>query len=138
MGENKTDQQAGTSNEADLQQTYGSQQEGRHNREGASPRTHDSLEQEINNPSIKQQDRLDPQDLGRSDNKDDSYDNQKEDEQFDQDLFSKRSQMNEMSEDNWSDRVEGDDKDILGETENSRRNQQYSNGKTRQENTQKR
>lgn len=39
-------------------------------------------------------------------------------------MYTSRSQLNEMEDGNMMSRVEGDDEDILDETENSRRNQQ--------------
>jgi hypothetical protein len=125
MGENKINQQVEKNNQADRQQTYGSQQEGRHNLEGTSPPGDKGREEETINPSMHQQNRMNPQDQGRADNDDDSYDYEKDDEQFEQGRFYTRSQLNEMQDDNMIARVEGDDKDILGETENSRRNQQH-------------
>jgi hypothetical protein len=135
MGENKTAQQV-ENTKADLQQTYGSLQEGRHNREGASPPDDESREEETINPSMHQQNRMNPQDKGFPDSDEDSYDYEKDDEQFDQGRISIRSQLNEMQDDNMIARVEGDDKDILGETENSRRNQQRSKGESDPGNTQ--
>ncbi|MGE5427449.1 MAG: hypothetical protein ACM3O8_06100 [Methylococcaceae bacterium] len=138
MGENKMNQQVGKTNQADRQQTYGSQQEGRHNREGTSPADDESREEETINPSMHQQNRMNPQDKGFPDSEDDSYDYEKDDEQFDQGRFSIRSQLNEMQDDNMIARVEGDDKDILGETENSRRNEQNLKGEASRGNTQNR
>lgn len=138
MGENKINQQVENTNQADRQQNYGSQQEGRHNREGTSPPDDEGREEETINPSMHQQNRMNPQDHGWPDSDDDSYDYEKDDEQFEQGRFSTRSQLNEMQDDNMIARVEGDDKDILGETENSRRNQQYSTGEANPGNTQKR
>ncbi|MGE5395280.1 MAG: hypothetical protein ACM3P1_11080 [Candidatus Saccharibacteria bacterium] len=135
MGENKINQQVGKSDQTDKQQTYGSQQQGRHNREGASSMDHEANEEETNHPSMEQPNRMNPQDQ-QSD--DDSYDYEKDDEQFDQGRFTMRSQLNEMQDDNMIARVEGDDKDILGETENSRRNQQNSPGKPNQGNSKER
>jgi hypothetical protein len=137
MGENKTDQQVGNTN-VDQQQTYGSQQEGRHNLEGTPPPDDEGREEETINPSMHQQNRMNPQDHSWPEKEDDSYDYEKDDEQFDQGRFSTRSQLNEMQDDNMIARVEGDDKDILGETENSRRNQQRSKGESNQGNTQNR
>jgi hypothetical protein len=138
MGENKINQQVGNPNQADRQQTYGSQQQGRHNREGTFPPDDEGREEETINPSMHQQNRMNPQDQGRPDSEDDSYDYEKDDEQFDQGRLSIRSQLNEMQDDNMIARVEGDDKDILGETENSRRNQQNSKGESNPGNSQKR
>jgi hypothetical protein len=137
MGENKNDRQV-ENTKPDQKQTYGSLQEGRHNREGASAMTDKSFEEEKNNPSMKQQNRLTQQDPGRQEREDDSRYNEEEDESFDQGQFSMRSQLNEMQDDNMIARVEGDDKDILGETENSRRNQQKSKGESDRGNTQNR
>jgi hypothetical protein len=81
---------------------------------------------------------MNPQDHSWPEREEDSYDYEKDDEQFDQGRFSTRSQLNEMQDDNMIARVEGDDKDILGETENSRRNQQRSKGESNQGNTQNR
>jgi hypothetical protein len=95
MGENKIDQPVDNT-KADQQQTYGSHQEGRHNREGALPPDDESREEETINPSMHQQNRMNPQDHSLSENEDDSYDYEKDDEQFDQGRFSIRSQLNEM------------------------------------------
>ncbi|MGE5457821.1 MAG: hypothetical protein ACM3RX_05665 [Methanococcaceae archaeon] len=138
MGENKIDQQVGQPNNTDLQQTYGSQKEGRHNREGASAMHNEDHEEETNNPSMIQQNRMNPKDPGSLETKDDSYDYEKEDDQYDQGRFYTRSQLNEMQYDSNIATVEGDDKDILGETENSQRNQQHSTGEFNQGNTQNR
>lgn len=123
MGENKKDQDVEKTN-ADQQRIYGSQQQGRHNREGTFSTDDESFEEDINNPSMKQQNRMNPQDQSNQKREDDSYDYEMDDEQFEQGRFTTRSQLNEMQDDNMIAKVEGDDKDILGETENSRRNQQ--------------
>ena len=124
MGENKNDQNV-EQTKADQQQIYGSQQQGRHNREGTSPTEGNLSEEEMNNPSMEYQNRMNRQDLDdQQREEDDSYDYEMDDEQFEQGRFSTRSQLNEMQDDSMVARVEGDDKDILGETENSRRNQQ--------------
>jgi hypothetical protein len=137
MGENKTGQQVENTN-ADLQQTYGSQQEGRHNREGAFAMADKDHEKELNSPSMKQENRPNPKDQGSREDQNDSYDYDKEDDQFEQGPFYTRSQLNELQNDYLDARIEGDDKDILGETENSRRNEQYSKGETNRGNTQNR
>ena len=51
-----------------------------------------------------------------------------EDNEYEQGKFTSRSLLHEMEDVNKMSRVEGDDEDILGETENSRRNQQTNRG----------
>lgn len=47
-----------------------------------------------------------------------------DDDIYEQGRFTSRSLLHEMEDGNMMSQVEGDDEDILGETENSRRNQQ--------------
>lgn len=47
-----------------------------------------------------------------------------DDDYDEQGMYTSRSQLNEMEDGNMMSRVEGDDEDILDDTENARRNQQ--------------
>lgn len=120
MGENKKDQNvAQTKN--DQQQNYGSQQHGRHNREGTSSLTDKGFKDEMNT-SMKQPNRLNRQDQDDEEREEDLSDYEMDDDTFDQGRFSTQSQLNEMQDDYMIAKVEGDDEDILGETENAQRN----------------
>lgn len=57
-------------------------------------------------------------------NKSESFSEFQEDDYDEQGMYTTRSQLNEMEDGNMMSRVEGDDEDILDETENTRRNQQ--------------
>lgn len=123
MRENKNDQDVEKTN-ADHQQIYGSLQQGRHNREGIDPLIDENSNLEDKIPFIEQQNSLNHQNQGNQDKEENSDDYEMDDDQYEQGQFSSRSHLNEMQDDNMVAKVEGDDKDILGETENSQRNQQ--------------
>lgn len=127
MGENKKNQNVETT-KADQQPIYGSHQQGRHNREETSASEENQSDEKWNDLSMSQQNRMNRHDQGNQEREDDSFDYEMDEEQVDQGRFTMRSQLNEMQDDNIVAQVEGDDKDILGETENARRNQQKTRG----------
>jgi len=117
MGENKNDndQEAGKT-ATDGQQIYGSYQKGRHNLEASS--SSQDFEDDDMIASIRQQD-----------SNQQHIDNQEKIssglyETDDIDLNTSTGQSNEYEKTKMVSIVEGDDEDILGETENAYRNEQ--------------
>lgn len=126
MGENnKSKDQKVKQTQTDRQQVYGSQQYGRHNLEGTSPNSTEEFIEESNyKPSLEQQNPVNWQTQDSQGIEKNSDDYEIDDDRYENDHYTSRSQLNEMEDENMVNGVEGDYEDILGETENSQRNQQ--------------
>lgn len=107
---------------------YGSQPDvGNHNEGGSSSESEMANKESAPNVSdaskIKQPIRGTQQNQD-IENKNDGSSEFQEDDYDEQGMYTTRSQLYEMEDVNLMSRIEGDDEDILGETENARRNQQ--------------
>ncbi|MBC8004989.1 MAG: hypothetical protein H7X84_05910 [Verrucomicrobia bacterium] len=129
MGENKKEQKFEQVKNVQPQ-IYGSDPEvSNNNEEGGSSESEMANKIYVKDVSdaskIKQPIRGNPenQDI-KNDDKRSSESHNEDDYEESMGMYTSRSQLNEMEDGNMMSRVEGDDEDILDETENSRRNQQ--------------
>lgn len=129
MGENKKDQKYEQVKNVQPQ-IYGSDpKESNNNEEGGSSESEMSngiYAKDVSDAlKIKQPIRGNPENQGMKNNDEKSSEAHIEDNYQDSmGMYTSRSQLNEMEDGNMISRVEGDDEDILDDTENSRRNQQ--------------
>jgi len=128
MGENKNDQKYEPITNVQPP-IYGSEPEGGyHNRLGTtseSQMTDENYDQSDSDASMKKQPiRGNQQNQDIKNRDENSSESQMSNDDYEKGEFNSRSQLNEMEDDKTMFWVEGDDEDILGETENSQRNQQ--------------
>lgn len=129
MGENKKDQKYEQVKNVQPP-IYGSDPEvSNHNEEGSSSES--EMANRIYAKGVSDTSKIKQPIRGNPENQDIENSNEESSESYTEDdyqgsmgMYTSRSQLNEMEDGNMMSRVEGDDEDILDDTENSRRNQQ--------------